>query len=63
VKIDQYFSTFQIPLEPQGGTPAFKNENQNEARAVMGVFPKIFPYCIRPRVNAGKFEWFVAVWL
>jgi len=28
------------------GIPTFSNEN--EAQAVIGVFPKIFPYCIRP---------------
>jgi len=25
-----------------------KSENQNEARAVLGGYPKIFPYCIGP---------------
>jgi len=37
---NQYFSTVQKPKEPRW--PTLKNENQNEARAVLGVFPKIF---------------------
>jgi len=48
---NQYFSTFQIQLEPRcqrwkiliftRGTPTFSNENQKEANAIFGVFPKI----------------------
>jgi len=51
---NQYFSTFQIPLKRRkififkGGIPTFRNENENEAWAVMGVFPKKKAKCIRP---------------
>jgi len=30
------------------GIPTFSNENENGSWAVMVVFPRIFPYCIRP---------------
>jgi len=43
---NQYFSTFQIPLVPCWGIPTFSNEN--EAKGVFGVFPRIFSSCIGP---------------
>jgi len=40
-----------VKISREGNSHFKKIKNENEGWDVIGVFPKIFPYCIRPSVG------------